>query len=96
MSLWQALSVYIIDFRLVGKSGYVTHVPAIGTLFLLLGCHIQIQYLSFCYLLEAYSVQIRHIKGVDVKGRGGWKKLGRLEGRENNLTYCMRKESIFN
>ena len=31
-------------------SGFLTHVPALGTRFLLLGCHVQLQYDSICFI----------------------------------------------
>ena len=72
-------------------------------LFLLLGCHVQLGYDSFyfilfcyvCYLLEACSFIMRHTEGVDLEGRGGGEELGGVEGGKLYSGYIVWEKNLF-
>lgn len=84
-----------------------TLLSALGTLVLLLGCHVQLRYYSFCLILYFTLLGLvvisqkpvfllkRDRERVDQEEKGVGKKLGRVEGGEAIIRiYCMRKESI--
>lgn len=92
----------------VRMSGSLVLGPALGTLFLPLGCRVQRQRNGFCfifsyfifvilgcYVLEICSFLITNRKGVDPEGRGGVEELGGIEGEETIIIIdCVRKESF--
>lgn len=78
-------------------SGSLVLGPVLGTLFLPLGCRLQLQRNGFCfifsyfyfdifgcYVLEICSFLITDRKEVDPEGRGGVEELGGVEGTHNN------------
>lgn len=84
--------------------GLLTLVPVLDVLSLLLGCHVQLQYDSFCFIL-LYFVLLLSLKSLVFtnerqKGsgsRGGWEELGGIERGETIIRiYYVVKESIFN
>ena len=76
--------------------------PALGTLFLLLGCNVQLQYESFCFILLYFifvmfgcSFLMRDTKRVEPERRGRGEFLEGLEGQNCNLDIVYEKKSIF-
>ena len=82
------LAQYFMVLLIVRTSWSMTLIPTCGSLFLLLGCHIQLYYefsfhlifyfvMSGCYLLEAWFFLMRDWKGADLGRRGTWESGGR-------------------
>ena len=60
-----------MGFLTMRMNGPVTHVPALGTLFLLWGCRVQLQYDSFCFiLLHFVMLVVVSWQSVLLKGNG--------------------------
>lgn len=88
----------------VGTSVSLIFVPALGTLFLLLGCHVNIMMVLLyliCYFCPVWllsprsrcSFLMRDKKGIDLEGSEGGEDLGRVEGGKTTIgIYCIRKD----
>lgn len=86
-------------------------VPALGTPFLLLDCHVQLGYESLllyliyliifcfvmidCYILKAYFLLMRDRKGMDPEGGRGGEELGGLEGGDTVIRIYCIRKEHF-
>jgi hypothetical protein len=82
----------------VRMSRSLTLVPALGSLFLLLSCNVQLQYDRFHFILLYFTLSclvvvtlkpffflVREIKGEDPEGREGGEELRRVEGMKATI-----------
>lgn len=87
--------------------GSLTLLLALGTLFLLFGCYVQLSPENFCFMLctllcpigycflAAYYFLIRDRKGVAVGGRRYLQELGEVKGKKNCNHDILYKKNLF-